>query len=153
MSLDRDVHLLRNIVLLDVLDDEELQLIAFNAERRRFRAGDILFKEGEAAASALVIVAGEVALSRAADAKGVSTRYCGPGSLIGEMAMIANLNRPATARAQSHGEMLVISRQLFHRVLEEFPDSAGRLQGKIAARLRMTVGDLATVRPLFDDVV
>ncbi|MBZ0216699.1 MAG: cyclic nucleotide-binding domain-containing protein [Fimbriimonadaceae bacterium] len=153
MSLDRDVQLLKKVALFDVLDVEQLKLLAFNAELRRFRAGEILFEEGDPAAAAFVIIDGEVSLTRSEASPSADIRYFGPGTILGEMAMIANSNRPATARAETHGEMFVIPRRLFHRILDEFPDTAARLQKKIAARLRLVVGDLATVRPLFDDAV
>lgn len=153
MSLDRDVQLLKRVALFDVLDVEQLQLLAFNAELRQFRAGDILFEEGASASSAFVIIDGEVSLTQSDASAGTGPRYFGPGTIIGEMAMIANSNRPATARAETHGELFVIPRQLFRRILDEFPETAVRLQKKITARLRLVVGDLATVRPLFDDAV
>lgn len=151
MSLDRDVQLLKRIVLFDVLDEEQLRLLAFNAELRRFRAGEILFEEGAPASSAIVITEGEVSQTRSDSSSPDAVRYFGTGAILGELAMIANSNRPATARAESHGEAFVITRQLLHRILGEYPETAVRMQKKIEDRLRMIVGDLATVRPMFDD--
>ncbi len=153
MSLEQNIRILRNVVLFDVLEPEQLQLLAFDAERRPFRAGEILFEEGAPASLAFVIIDGEIAQFRARKNPTDSTQYFGPGAIIGELSMISNSNRPATAQAETHGEMLVISRQLFHRILDEFPETAARLHQKIAARLRLVIGDLATVRPLFDDAV
>jgi CRP-like cAMP-binding protein len=153
MSLGNDVQLLKQVALFDDLDTEQLQLLAFNAELRKFRAGDILFEEGAPALSAFVVVKGEVSLTRPGDISVGGPKYFGPGTIIGEMAMIANSSRPATARAETQSDVFVIPRQLFHRVLEEFPETAERLREKISARLRLVVGDLATVRPLFDDAM
>ena len=151
MSLETNVRLLQKVVLFDALDVEQLQLIAFNAERRRFRAGEILFEEGTSASSAFVIIDGEIVQECSDQLPSAAPKYFGPGAIIGELSMIAISHRPATARAETHGEAFVISRQLFRRVLEEFPDTAERLHAKITARLRSVVGELATVRPLFED--
>ncbi len=151
MSLESDVQLLKRVALFADLDAEPLQLLAFNAELRKFRAGEVLFKEGSPASSAFVVVSGEISLMQGTEIATDRVKYFRPGAIIGELAMIANSNRPATAQAEAHSEVYVIHRQLFHRVLEEFPEAAMQLREKIAARLRLVMGDLATVRPLFDD--
>ena len=56
----------------------------------------------------------------------------GPGTLIGEMALISETMNAATAVATENTEVLKISRALFHRMLNEYPERAVLLQARIS---------------------
>ena len=58
-----------------------------------------------------------------------------PYSLIGEVALISDTLRPATAIARQPTTVLKIPRRLFHRVLNEYPSSAQALRQMIETRL------------------
>jgi CRP-like cAMP-binding protein len=141
MALVDDVRdLARNTTLRD-LDPEALRLIAFSAETRILRAGDVLFERGDISDGGYVVLSGSIAL--AADGEPAIAR---PPMLIGDTALIASTQRPATATAQEPTTVLKISRTLFHRVLAEYPDSAVRLRQTLAARLIALGQDLDAAR-------
>ena len=48
----------------------------------------------------------------------------GPGTLLGELALIAETKRPATATAHEPSTVIRISRSLFLKMLEGYPDAA-----------------------------
>ena len=50
------------------------------------------------------------------------------------MALITETKRPATARAHEDSTVLRISRSMFMRMLEGFPDAAQRLRDLLASR-------------------
>ena len=52
----------------------------------------------------------------------------GPGSLIGELALIVAMKRPSTAIALERSSVIWVSRSLFQRVLESDPAAARRLR-------------------------
>jgi len=83
-------------------------------ERKTFQAGDMLFKEGEAGNIAFIIQSGviEIVKSAGEDNEAVLATV-GQRGIIGEMAMLDDSNRMATARASIGGSAIVISRQLF----------------------------------------
>ncbi len=62
MALDDDIALMARVPLFASLGDEPVRLLAFSAETRFLRAGDVLFKEGQAADSGYVVAAGRVTL-------------------------------------------------------------------------------------------
>ncbi len=134
MALDTDIRRLSSVPLLSELDVEALRLIAFSAETRILRAGDILFSKGERASGGFVVVSGAIALDPYGDGR-AAAEIVGPDSLIGEMALITETERPVTALARQPTVVLSISRELFHRVLREFPGAAARLQAAIETRL------------------
>lgn len=133
MSLDGDIRRLAAIALLAELDPEALRLLAFSAETRTFRAGDVLFRRGEPGDGGFMLTVGSVSLD--ARPGGGGRQIVGAGALIGERALITAMPRPTTAVALEPCTVLRITRGLFHRVLAEFPDSAARLRRHLARSL------------------
>lgn len=142
MALHDTVRAMASVPALAALDPEALRLIAFSAETRILRAGDVLFDEGDPSDCGYVVLSGTIALTAA----GGPAALAGPATLIGEAAMIAETLRPAAARAREPSSVLKISRALFHRVLSEYPDGAARVRRIVAERLLTLQGDLDTLR-------
>ena len=69
----------------------------------------------------------------------------GAGSLIGELALIVPMQRPATAIALEFASAIRITRTLFQRVLESEPDGARRLRDAFASRTSQAASDLVLV--------
>jgi CRP-like cAMP-binding protein len=70
----------------------------------------------------------------------------GPGTLLGEAALLTETRRPATARAREDSAVLRISRTLFLRILDGYPDAAVRLRELIASRADQWARELENVR-------
>jgi len=134
MSLSDDIRNLSRIPLFAELEPEALRLIAFAGETRILRAGDVLFHRGEASNCGYIVLTGSIALDAAGDGS-PAVQIVGPNALIGEIALISQTERPATALAREPSTVLKVSRSLFHRVLKEFPVSANHLRTAIQARL------------------
>src|ERR1700724_526928 len=145
MGLEDDVSQLARIPALAVIEPEALRLIAFSAETRILRAGDVLFRRDEISNDGFVVLAGSIAMDASGDGA-VTARIVRPPGLIGDLALLTQTRRPATAIAREPSTVLRISRLLFRRVLHEFPDSAERLRQSLRARLLPFTGDLASVR-------
>jgi len=146
MSLDRDMALLSKVPLFSELGNEHLRLLAFSAVRTELLVDQMLFREGSPATSGYVLASGELELSTGQGRHREVLRSCGPGSLIGEIALFVETRRPATATAVRHTEVLEISRAMVTRMLNEYPHVALRLRATLAERLRATVGELNRVR-------
>jgi len=83
-------------------------------ERKTFQIGEKLFKEGEDGNLAFVLQSGEVEIVKNAGLDNeIILATVGQGGIIGEMALLDNSNRMATARAKSGGAAIVITRQMF----------------------------------------
>ena len=132
MTLEQDLRRLSAIPLLALLGTEALRLIAFSDETRTLAAGDVLFRRGEASDGGFVVLAGSVGVEVPGEH---DLQVAGPGVLIGERALVADLRRPATATAREPSTVLKITRRLFYRVLAEFPGSAERIRAALAEDL------------------
>nr|WP_269152440.1 cyclic nucleotide-binding domain-containing protein [Xanthobacter oligotrophicus] len=135
-----------------MLNSEALRLLAADARTETLAKGDILFRMGEIADCAYVVAAGRIRLvdDRKADAPR-PLKEVGPGTLIGETALIVPTPRPVTAVADDEVQVLRISRTAFVAMLERFPDATAKMRRAIAKRLEDTIRALDTVRLKLED--
>jgi CRP-like cAMP-binding protein len=145
MGLDDDIRKVARNPTFAVLEPEALRLIAFSAETKTLRAGDVLFRRDEISNDGFVVLTGSIAI----DPSGLgaaTARIVRPPGLIGDIALLTQTRRPATAIAREPTTVMRISRQLFHRVLNEFPESAERLRQTLGERLLRLTDELGSVR-------
>jgi CRP-like cAMP-binding protein len=145
MSLDDDMALLARQPLLSLMERDALRLLAFAAESRMLRAGDVLFRIGEASDGAVLVVSGALALSAEDDGRPAS-EIVGPGALVGELALFTSVPRQVTAIAREPTQVMRLPRSVMRRVLGESPASAEAIAQAIGDRLRGFVGELAAVQ-------
>lgn len=145
MALADDIERLSRTRPFNLLPREAIQLIAFSAEKRTLAANESLFEEGDLGDSGYFVLSGSIVLT-ARRHSGERRRVAGEGALIGENAMIAEVHRPSGARARENSLVLRIPRQVFHRVLGEFPKEATRIRANLAARTRKISGELEELR-------
>jgi CRP-like cAMP-binding protein len=145
MALDDDIARLAQQPLLGLMERDALRLVAFAAENRSLRAGDVLFRIGEPSDGAVLIVSGAVALASQDDGQ-PAAEILGPGALIGEMALFSSIGRPVTAIAREPTQVMRLSRSVMRRVLGEFPASAEAIADAIGERLRGFVSELTAVQ-------
>lgn len=125
MALKDDIAIFQQLSIFEGLSEEHLRLLAFGAERRRLEKGHVLFRQGAAADSAFVVTRGRVKLSMHAATGGErQLGEAGAGAILTEIAMIAEAERHFTATALEESEVIRISRILFRRMLEEYPEVA-----------------------------
>ena len=146
MALNDNMRQLRQIPLLGALSDEALRLIAFSAGTRIVQQGEALFREGEQSDAGYLVLSGRLDFAR----DGVDgVTHAGAGALVGEMALIAPTERPATATAAEITGVLIITRALFLRVLNEFPDCAVQMRRDLAARVATQAAEFEAFRVRF----
>ena len=144
MSLETDIDRLARVPLFSGMDHEALRLMAFAAEKRILRAGDILFRQGDDADGGVLVISGLIAMDGPGEAS-PNPRMIGPGALIGEHALLVAARRPRTATAREASCVLAISRNLFTRVLLEYPANARAVRRFWAQRLCDKLSNLKNV--------
>ncbi|MBZ6076999.1 cyclic nucleotide-binding domain-containing protein [Microvirga puerhi] len=140
MALEDDIAILSSAPLFSLLNKDALRLVAFAAESRKLREGDTLFRKGDRSDGGYVVSSGTIALDARED--GTAADFVlGPGSLIGQAALFARIERPATAVAREAATVIRVSPSLMRRVLEEFPTAAAAMHDAMAEELdRLTKG-------------
>jgi CRP-like cAMP-binding protein len=144
MTIEDDIAFLERIPILRRLGPPALRIIAISAESYRVEPGQVLFTAGENADGAYIVQRGSFSLQP--DSRGEPEIIAGPGTLLGESAMLAETKRPATATAREDSTVLRISRAMFLKMLEGYPDAAMRLREVIAARADAWARDMENVR-------
>jgi diguanylate cyclase len=86
--------------------------------RVEFRAGTIIFEEGDAPTTAFLIESGTIAIVTGAAEEAVTLAELGPGDLLGEMAVIDASPRTATARAATDCVLVAIDQTSIHERLD-----------------------------------
>jgi len=152
MSLDIDIALLSRIPLFEGFGDEHLRLLAFGADRRSFKSGAEIYRSGAYADGGYVIVRGIVDIMSDSSDEAEPLGEYGPASLIGELSMITEKNRSVTAVARDDVEVIKITRQLFRRMLEEFPELASLVHTRISSSVQKFISRLERVQRDLDRV-
>jgi CRP-like cAMP-binding protein len=150
LSLNDDIALLSLVPLFADIDDDKLRLIAFGAERRRLNRGQQLFREGAPADCAFAVASGSITLTRnLVDGRAEVVDTVGRGTLLSELAMISFVERKFTATAEEDSEVIRINRPLFRRMLEEYPEVAVVVEGRIKANLQAMISAMQKLAPKF----
>ena len=144
MSIEDDIRFFEQVSALALLGREPLRILAIGAESRYVHGGDVLFRRGESADAAYVVQEGSFRLAPETQAEAGVT--VGPGTLIGEMALLTETQRPVTATACEPSTVMRIPRTLFLKMLEGYPDAAGRLRDSLLARTEQATRDMRKLR-------
>lgn len=135
MGLNEEVELLRNIPLFANIAPSKLKLLAFTSERISYDANQVLFNQGEIGDAAFIIIEGEADITIDSPQGPITVATVGRNDIIGEIAILCDVPRTASVRAKNKLETLVISKDLFFRLIMEFPQIAVEIMRELAHRL------------------
>ena len=144
MSLKEEVELLQRIPLFQHIEPAKLKLLAFTSERVAFEAGHVLFKEGDMGDAAYIIMEGAAEVTVASPAGPVVVANLGRNAFVGEIAILCDVPRTATVKAKERLVCLRISKELFLRLINEFPTMAISVVRELAKRLELSNNRLRT---------
>jgi CRP-like cAMP-binding protein len=145
MSLQQEVDLLRKIPMFAKIEPAKLKLLAFTSERLSYSDGDVLFRQGEAGDAAFVIISGQAEISIATDEGPLVVARLSDHDFVGEIAILCDVPRTATVTAVTDLEALRIAKDLFFRMVKEFPEIAVEVMRELAHRLENTNSRLRDV--------
>jgi CRP-like cAMP-binding protein len=143
MSIEDDIALLERVPTLRLLGTDALRVLAIGSEQREFERGELLFTVGEDADAGFVVQRGAFRVSMD-DGSGYEI-VVGPGTLIGELALVVPMERPSTALSLDRSTVIRIPRSLFQRVLDSDPAAARRLRDELATRASQIASDILLV--------
>jgi len=149
MTIEDDIAFFERVPTLGLLGRAALRILAIGAESRYVHSGEVLFNVGEPADSGFVIQEGSFSLA-SHESEGGKSITVGPGTLLGELALLTETTRPVTATAVEPSTVMRIPRTLFLKMLEGYPDAAKRLRDIIAKRITQSDRDIQAVRNVID---
>jgi CRP/FNR family transcriptional regulator, cyclic AMP receptor protein len=146
MSLHEEVDALRRVPLFAKIEPSKLKLLAFTSEKLDYQAGQDLCKQGDAGDAMYIIMAGEADVLINTPGGEHRVARLGKNSFVGEIAILCDVPRTATVRAAGTLTALRISKDLFFRLVGEFPQIAVEIMRELASRLDRTTKDLAKAK-------
>ena len=121
VAIDQIVPIVQQISIFGGLGQEELENVIESLQLISFKAGDEIFKKGEAPNSIYIIKKGTVAIHLEGDSEHLKPILFHTGDCIGEAAFIGILPHSATAIAQSDCELIILTRAAFMDLFENEP--------------------------------
>ena len=143
MAIDRLVAPLLRVPLFAGLKPLQLTELARQAERVKFRHGDVITKAGEPGDGAYLIVSGLAEHVEPPDEAAAGPIE--PGSLIGEMAMLVEHAYRATVIARDRVLCLKITRAAVRAQMLEDAALARHFERRISERLSRVADDLRRI--------
>jgi CRP-like cAMP-binding protein len=133
------LEILRGVPLFADLDERSLQAVAILAHEVAFTAGDSFMLEGENGDEFYVIVDGTVRIERG----GRAVRSMTAGGFLGEIALLEQRPRTATATATTDVRALEIRSHEFERLMATLPEVQRRIRAAVDRRAHDRLGDSA----------
>ena len=149
MALDDHIRILSAVRLFEGFTQEQLRLLAFGAENTVLLANQKLYREDDEADSAYIVVSGRIVLYREQNGERIPIGTAGPGTILSELALIADTNRLTSASAEIDSEVIRLSRKMFRRILEEYPEIAVNLHKRISEEFQAMIRRIEELAPRF----
>jgi len=139
MKADDLLTFLRGVPMFAEMDDAELASLARDLKRRSYTAGEALFYQGDTGKAVYIVESGTVRIYvHAEDGQEVSVVLYGPGDLFGEMSLLDQMPRSATAEALEDTVLWMMSGEDFYRHLHTSHQLALNVMLTLSTRLRET---------------
>ena len=126
------VEKLSGVPFFDGFSAEELHHVAELADDVDAEKGAVLVEQGRVGQECYVILEGQASVY--VGDEHITTS--GPGSMVGEMALLEHKPRNATVVADTPMKLIVFDTRAFKQLLEEMPKVHDRVMETLAARLK-----------------
>lgn len=136
-QIQSPVALLRSVTLFEDLEEAELERFSRVAVPRSFPAGTRVFHEGDRSDACYIVRDGSFRITREhSDGRAITLATLGPGEVFGELAMLDDDSRSASAEALSDGELLALPAVDVKALLARHPEISVKLVAALVRRLR-----------------
>ncbi len=145
MSIEQEVEILRRIPLFANVEPAKLKLMCFASERITYRSGQSLCEQGDIGDAAYIIIEGsaDVIVTREVP---LVVAQVGKDDIVGEIAILVDIPRTATVTATNELTALKITKDLFFRMVTDFPEMGVEIMRVLAQRLEQTTAQLLQAR-------
>jgi CRP/FNR family cyclic AMP-dependent transcriptional regulator len=135
MSILDDVEALKRTPLFAKVEPAKLKLMAFAAERAEFRKGEEMFHQGDLADAAYIILEGRADVVIDTPAGPLKVAEVRSNEVVGDIGILCDVPRTATIVATEDLATLRITKDLFYRMVSDFPTISIEVMRVLAQRL------------------
>lgn len=144
--LKDEVQTLRQVPLFAGVAPAKLKLLAFASDRVSYRPGEVLFRQGDPGDAAYVILDGKADILAEANGGQIKIAELADNAIVGEIAILCDVSRTATVKASGSLEALRIRKDVFLKLLADYPDMMFEILRSLAQRLTRTTSELTEAR-------
>jgi CRP-like cAMP-binding protein len=138
MNLNEEVEILKGVPIFSKIELAKLKLIAFTGERVTFNPGQEVCHQGEPGDAMYVILGGVADVLIDTPAGQIRVAQLRKNGFFGETAILCEAPRNATIKASESLLTLRISKDMFYRLVTEFPTMAVEMMRELALRVEDT---------------
>ncbi len=147
--MQADIDSIRQSRLFHDLPDTSVAQLAMRVSRRHCGAGQLLFKAGDPGSTFYIIQDGDVTISvPGPTGQAITLALLGPGDAFGELALLDEAPRSATATVTREAQLLALQRSDFMDVIEHEPAALTAFLANLAQIIRNMNQRLADVASL-----
>jgi CRP/FNR family transcriptional regulator, cyclic AMP receptor protein len=133
------MKLLHSIPLFEGLGEDDLRALAQTLERRTFKAGSMIFAQGDSGSAMYIVDSGDVNIHLPGEAsRRISLKDIARGEYFGELALFDEKPRSASALATTDAVLFELQRSTLASYLERRPTAAMAILRTMSERLRET---------------
>jgi len=121
-------NILGKVSFLQSLKMAELDILLNGMEKTAFRRGEVIIRQGDIGDRFYIVASGKVGFFKTKLLFKTRINTMGPRSFFGEMALLNNAPRSATAIGDEDGELYFLSRKTFDAVLLRNPEISAMIQ-------------------------
>lgn len=132
----------KQLPLFAELTPADVGQLCKSSRRIAAKPGDSIIEEGAPGDSLYIILSGELEVTKRDGAREIVLATRKAGEFIGEMSLLEQTPRTASARAVRDSELIEIGPETLRKVLENNPSTATAILRTIAGRLRSTEASL-----------
>ena len=125
------VEVLSKVPFFEGFGLQDLQRVVELSDEVALSAGSVVVDQGDPGTDCYVIVGGTASVY----VRGDHVASSGPGSMVGEMALVDHRPRSATVVADTDLDMLRFDSNAFRKLLEEMPMASERIMTVLRSRL------------------
>jgi len=132
-----NADLLRNIPLFELLDDDEIKALAEQLDQTQLYAGQMVFNQGDQGGTMYVVQSGKVELFLKDDSgERVVLSVVENGGIFGELSLLDNEPRSASAKALQDSTLFIIDRHDLEMLFSKHHHAALDIMTMLSRRIR-----------------
>ena len=138
MNLNEEVEILKGVPIFAKMEPAKLKLLAFTGERMTYMDGQEICHQGDPGDAMYVILGGVADVLLETPDGQIAVAQLKKNGFFGETAILCDAPRNATIKARETLSTLKISKDMFYRLVTEFPTMAIEMMRELAHRVEDT---------------